>query len=178
MVLSRRLLSVVGATAVCAMPTGCSAPGPTLDLSANSQGDRYQFRSHAGPRTIAVGHTAALGRSTTVALSPADADSPAAGVCGAASGPLVTVVANPDTPAPRCLIVTANQRLRVVNDSNRIGPPGKPMTVRFAGFAPRAVPGEATLFDRPLGELITPGVHNIRISLYPCAGGAEVWLKP
>lgn len=153
--------------------------GAPLDLSANSQGDKHQFRSHSGPRTIAVGHTVAFGRLHHPCPFASRRCSPAAGVCGAADGALVTVVANPDTPAPRCLIVTANQRLRVVNGSNGFGQPGKPMTVRFAGFALRAVPvGETTLFDRRLGELIAPGVHYIRISLYPGAGGAEVWLKP
>ena len=178
MVLWRHLLAGVRADAVCVTSTGCSAPGhpstspPTARATSTSSAPApgsAQSQS-ATPPLSAV--------STTFALSPPDADNPAAGVCGAADGALVTVVANPDTPAPRCLIVTANQRLRVVNDSNGFGQPGKPMTVRFAGFALRAVPGEATLFDRPLGELIAPGVHYIRISLYPGTGGAEVWLKP
>lgn len=115
--------------------------------------------------------------SKTGVLWPADADSPAGGICGSDSGAVVTVVANPDTPAPRCLIVTANQRLRVVNGSNLSGA-GKPITVTFADFAPRVVPiGGATLFDRPLGEYIAPGVHSIHISLYG-SGGGDVWLKP
>lgn len=99
-------------------------------------------------------------------------------MCGGASGDVVTVVAYPGAPRPRCLTVTANQRLQVVNRSNADGQPGKPMTVTFAGFAPRVIPvGGSTLFDQALGEYIAQGVHVLKISVYP-GGGAEVWLKP
>ena len=110
-------------------------------------------------------------------LWPADNAVPAAGICGGESGAVVTVTANLGGPGPRCLSVTSNQRLRVVNGSNADGQPGRPITITFAGFAPRVVPaGGATLFDQALGEYLAPGVHSINISLY--AGSAEIWLKP
>lgn len=110
-------------------------------------------------------------------LVPADAERPAAGICGTSSGPLATVEVNPDTPAPRCLTVRPGQRLRVVNVSSRFGQSGTSVTVTFADFPPRVLRvGDATTFDRPVGDYLAPGVHNVRISLYG-GGGAEVWLR-
>ena len=83
---------------------------------------------------------------------------------------------NPDTSTPRCLIVRAAQRLRVVNRSDHFGQPGRTVTVTFADFPPRTLRvGDATIFDRPFGEYLTPGVHVVHISLYG-GGGGEVLL--
>jgi hypothetical protein len=110
-------------------------------------------------------------------LVPPDSQSPAAGICATASEPLAVVEANPDTPAPRCFVVQANQRLEVVNTSNRFGQRGAEITVSMPGFAPRKVAvGARTVFDRPFGEYLQPGVHDLRISLY-AGGGAAIWLK-
>jgi hypothetical protein len=109
-------------------------------------------------------------------LWPADGDTPAAGACGGADG-YATVETNPDVPLPRCLIVTARQKLRVVNTSNRFGEPGRSVLVTFAGFAPRRLAvGEATVFDRPFGEYLAKGVHTVHLSLFR-GSGTEVWLK-
>jgi hypothetical protein len=110
-------------------------------------------------------------------LWPATGDTPAAGACGGGANGYATVETNPDVPLPRCLIVTARERLRVVNTSNRFGQPGRPVLVTFAGFAPRRLAvGEATVFDRPFGEYLATGVHTVHLSLFR-GSGTEVWLK-
>jgi hypothetical protein len=107
---------------------------------------------------------------------PAPSLQPAAGICEPAIGPLATMLANPDTSTPRCLTVRAAQRLRVVNTSDHFGQPGRTVTVTFANFPPRTLRvGDATIFDRPFGEYLAPGVHFVHISLY-AGGGGEVLL--
>jgi hypothetical protein len=109
-------------------------------------------------------------------LVPPDAEQPAAGICEPAIGPLATMLVNPDTSAPRCLTVRAAQRLRVVNRSDHFGQHGRTVTVTFADFPPRTLRvGDATIFNRPFGEYLAPGVHFVYISLY-AGGGGEVLL--
>jgi hypothetical protein len=111
-------------------------------------------------------------------LWPADADGPVAGACGTAEGRYATVEANPDVPQPRCTIVRADQRLRVRNTTNRFNSPGEVITVQFAGYPTRTVAiGEETVFERPMGEYLAPGVHDVHLSVYRGSGGAEIWLK-
>jgi hypothetical protein len=91
---------------------------------------------------------------------------------------MVTIDINPDTPSPRCVVIRADQRLRVVNTSNTFGFTGKPITVTFADYPPRVIQiGQAATFDRPLGEHLATGVQEVHVSLYPGSFGAEVWLK-
>lgn len=79
---------------------------------------------------------------------------------------------------PRCLVVRPDQRLEVVNTSNRFGGPGAAVTVTMPGFAPRALAiGARTVFERPFGAYLAPGVHDLRISLYAGGDGTEIWLK-
>ena len=125
----------------------------------------------------------ALELSTTVpkptsnGLVPADGRSPVAPICGAQSGPVVTFDVNPDTPMPRCAMVRRDQLIRVVNTTNRFGSPGAAITVTFAEYPPRELQvGQATTFDRPVGEYLAVGVHGVSISAYR-GGGAQVWLK-
>ena len=115
---------------------------------------------------------------TTAGLVTADAQQPAAGICGTWAGTVVVIDANPDTPNPRCVVVRADQRLRVVNTTNAFGMTGKSITVTFANYPPRIlVIGRGTLFDRPFGTYLAVGVHDVHISYYPGSGGAEVWMK-
>lgn len=112
------------------------------------------------------------------ALWPADGDTPAAGACGSASGREAVIDVNPDTPLPRCVVVRPDQRIRVRNTSNRFSQPGRSVVVRLAGYRPRTIPvGGETLFDRPVGRYLVPGVHSLHLSLYPGSGGAEIWLR-
>jgi hypothetical protein len=112
------------------------------------------------------------------AVWPADSDSPVAGVCGSNPGPEVLIEVNPDVPMPRCTTIGPDQRLRVRNSSNRYSQSGRPVIVWFAGYPARTIPvGGETLFDRPAGQYLAPGVHDLRLSLYPGSGGAEIWLQ-
>jgi hypothetical protein len=111
-------------------------------------------------------------------LQPADSQTPAAGTCGMTTGPVATVELNPDVPGPRCLIVRADQRLRVVNTTNRAGSPGEVVTLRWPPFAERQLAiGASTTYDRPLGDYLAPGVHRLDSNLY-AGSGPEIWLKP
>ena len=110
-----------------------------------------------------------LWRPPSTTLIPADSTAPAAGICGTDPGTTVTIDANPDTPAPRCAIVTAGQNLRVVNNQ------AMSITVRFADYAPRDVrPGASTVFQRAFGSFLAPGVHDVS---WGVGGPGELWLK-
>jgi hypothetical protein len=107
---------------------------------------------------------------------PADSHTPAAGACGTADGPVVVKAINPDTPQPRCTEVRADQRLEVVNDTDKFGQPGKPITVTFADFpARRLAVGQSTVFDRPFGDYLEVGVHDLHVD---GVAGAAIWLRP
>lgn len=110
-------------------------------------------------------------------LEPADGYLPAAGVCGEAPGPIVTIGIS-EVPEPRCIVVRPRQRLRVVNATAIHGRPGRPVTLSFASFHDRTLqPGGSTLYDRPFGDLLAPGHHNVRVSIFPGSGGAELILR-
>jgi hypothetical protein len=130
--------------------------------------------------TTATGTSSATPTVSQNSLVPADYKQPVAGGCLGATGSIATVDANPDVPSPRCIVVRADQRLRVVNTTNIHGTIGKPITVTFANYPPRVVQvGQATVFDRPVGDYLAVGVHRVHIApLYGAgASGAEVWLK-
>jgi hypothetical protein len=111
-------------------------------------------------------------------LWPATHDLPAAGVCGTDPGPFATIEANPDVPAPRCQIVRPDQRLRVRNTTDRFNQAGEVITVQFAGYPTRTLAiGAETVFDRPMGDYLAPGVHDVHLSVYRGSGGGEIWLK-
>jgi hypothetical protein len=81
-------------------------------------------------------------------------------------------------PTPRCVVVRPDQRLRVVNSSALHGSPPKTITVGWANYAPRVLKaGQATTYDRPFGEYLAVGVHDLRLPpLYAGSFGA-VWLR-
>jgi hypothetical protein len=96
------------------------------------------------------------------------ADSPAAGICGKAEGDLATMTLLPGIPDPRCLIVSANQRLRVINRTEGT------VEISLAGVAQTLEPDGSFTFTAEFGELLQPGVHALAVD--PCCGG-EIWLK-
>lgn len=108
--------------------------------------------------------------STPTTLKPPDADMPTAGTCGTADIEVVEVVVNPDIPSPRCVQVTADQRLQIRNATDQ------PATVSLAQHSATLAPGETTLFDQPFGEYLEPGVHRVSMSTYG-ESGAEIWLQ-
>lgn len=75
-------------------------------------------------------------------------------------------------PSPRCVTVSAERRLRVLN---QIGE--STITVNWAGYPPRPVPaGTAIVYDRPFGQYLAPGVHALHVSR-PQSSVPEVWLR-
>jgi len=100
---------------------------------------------------------------------------PASGYCPNTVGALVVITMNPDTPSPRCVVVTGGQHLKVVNPSSQFGAAGRTITVSFARFPPRQVAvGATTTFDQNFGSYLAPGVHEVHITPYY---SAEIWLR-
>jgi hypothetical protein len=99
-------------------------------------------------------------------LIPAEAEHPAAGICGGNGGPIAVIEVNPDTPYPRCLEVRPDQRLKVVNTTNRFGFTGTTVVVTFGSWSSRTLNvGESVTFDQPLGTVFAPGVHTVHLDL-------------
>ena len=117
-------------------------------------------------------------RGTTTAdsdLIRADSQMPASGYCPTTVGALVVITMNPDTPSPRCVVVTGGQHLKVVNPPSQFGTVGRTITVSFARFPPRQVAvGATTTFDQKFGTYLAPGVHGVHITPYY---SAEIWLR-
>ena len=146
-------------------------PQPTeSQLAARAAADLAPFASSSPTSTP----TTAL----PLTLVPADSPAPAAGSCEPQAGTVVTVLAVPGVPSPRCVVIGADQQLRVVNQSNQAGEIGQTITVTFANFAPRVIQaGQSTIFEQPAGQYLATGVHIVKTSLYSGGSGAEVWLK-
>lgn len=108
--------------------------------------------------------------------SPDTTLAPARG-CRQETTSTVTVTINPDTPMPDCVIVSASQRLRVVNATNAFGQRGSAITARFADLGPRVIDrGQSATFGQPFGDYLAHGQHFLWVSYYP---GADIviWLK-
>lgn len=128
------------------------------------------------PSTTASSTSASPSKPKT-SLVPPDAQHPAAGACGRASGTTVVIDMNPDIPAPRCVIVSAGQHLQVVNSTNRYQQTGKVVTVNWARKAPQSVPvGAKYTYTQAFGQYLAPGVHFLRMSAYP-GSTASIWLR-
>jgi hypothetical protein len=107
-------------------------------------------------------------------LVPATSRYPTAGVCGRATGAVLTIRIEPDTPNPRCASVTAHQRLRVVNSTGDYGAHAHPVTVVWLPGRPFTLrPGAARTFPRQFGTYLARGVHPLKAGT---AYRAEVWL--
>lgn len=99
------------------------------------------------------------------ALKPPDSDTPASGICPQFDGEIVEITINdPPPPSPRCVQVTAEQRLKILNATS------KPVRVKLAQFDVEIPPAGETIFDQKVGEYLAPGVHLMM-------NGAEIWLK-
>ena len=107
-------------------------------------------------------------------LLPATSEFPAAGVCGRASGTVVTVRIEPDTPDPRCTSVASGQWLRVVNRTGDHGRHARTITVVWVPGHPfKLGPGDARTFTEHFGTYLASGVHDLRVGP---AYRAEIWL--
>jgi hypothetical protein len=106
-----------------------------------------------------------LDQDQTGKLVPADSQTPVAGACsGPSTDPVVTVTVGLDNvPQPRCTKVTADQKLKIVNNSNQV------IQDSIGQYTINITPGQKQLIDASLGTYLAPGVHNI--------AGAEIWLQ-
>ena len=95
---------------------------------------------------------------------------PAAGICGQAEGETVEVILEPGIPNPRCVQVVPSQFLMVTNRTGQFIAIG--LGDERAGLAP----GQSYTFDRPMGELLAVGVHQLYVD--PCCGGEIVLVAP
>lgn len=87
------------------------------------------------------------------------------------TGGVVTFQLNVDTPNPRCELVLAPQRLRVVNAT------GTTVTVTFHAIDYVLQPGGEQTFAPAFGAIWQPGDHVLRTSFYG-GGGPEIILVP
>ena len=105
---------------------------------------------------------------TTVALATPYAQQPAAGICASTDGESVVITLNPELPDPRCSKVLANQKLTVINNTQ------SDLLVAIGSFEENLAPGGRFTIDKPFGEYLAPGVHQLTVT--PCCG-AEIWLE-
>jgi len=105
---------------------------------------------------------------SAIGLVPADADSPAAGICGSIQDDPVTIILGLDSSgmplAGRCISISPIQRIKFVNQS------GSPLNFQFEGFNINAAVGGEIVLDQPVGEYLANGVHFI-------PNGPELWVK-
>lgn len=104
-------------------------------------------------------------------LIPADADSPAAGICGLMEGEWVTFTVSLDVPSPRCAQLRPSQRLEISN------PTPAAVVVTFAGQDFSIEAGNNVRIDEPLGSYLAPGVHDIYVT-QGSGNLPELWLLP
>ena len=100
----------------------------------------------------------------STALKPPDSDTPASGICPQFDGEIVEITINdPPPPSPRCVQITAEQRLKIINATSA------PVRVELAHFNVEIPPAGDTIFDQKVGDYLAPGVHLM-------LNGPEVWL--
>lgn len=163
--------------------------GPAILLTMTSCASNHRGRPLA-PRATSVRASGATQQSKALTvphlrrhtagqpgLVPADGGRPAAGICASPHQRVVTVVVNPDTPAPRCTYVRADQVLRVVNHTDAFNQPARLVTVKFADRPQVTLTvGEAVLYSETFGAYLAPGAHDIHLSVFS-GGGAQVYLR-
>lgn len=163
-VASRLAIVAMAATLLVACSSG---DDESADDSTTTTTPTTQPAAGEPSTTVAGGGDPATSSGTApAALKPPDTDSPVAPMCNQADGEVVEVVYTPDLiPSPRCVKVTADQRLQVRNDTDQ------PQDASIAHHSVTLAPGETALFDQPVGEYLQPGIHHGPL-------GAEIWLQP
>jgi hypothetical protein len=157
-----------------ALLAGCGSSGESSSSSTSAKSPRHPAEPQAGasrsaPPTERVARAAgASGR------LPGRGGRPAAGVCPHSHAAVVTIELFFDVPSPRCLVVTADQRLRLVNRTAANGQPGTTVSLHFAGFAAKIPPNHAALLDAPVGDYLPPGVSGVPLRGAPAP---ELWLR-
>ena len=139
------------------IPAGWTVLGILLLLLGACQAPPAASPSTATPAPTATrpAPTATVAAPTpSPTLAPPVSDAPAAGICAQAEGEWATVEINADVPSPRCLQVTALQKLKVINRT------AAALQVRLAGYAISVPAGGEGTIPVPFGSYLAPGVHS------------------
>jgi hypothetical protein len=98
------------------------------------------------------------------ALEPADSQSPVAGICSEITNDSVVsvIIGEDNVPQPRCTKITANQKLKIVNNSNTS------YQINLKQFKNSILPGQSFEFPNSVGSFLSPGVHFI---------AGDIWLQ-
>lgn len=98
-------------------------------------------------------------------LVPPDFQTQVAGVCAPVSKESIIVVTVPidNVPQPRCVHVTSNQKLKIVNQSQGS------ININVGKIQASLAPTQSFQFPKTLGEFLASGGHSIV--------GAEIWLE-
>lgn len=142
-------------------------------LSILAAGCAYLRISPTPSFTLAPPHTSTPTSSVTPppamqSLATPYANQPAAGICaGPAEAETAAIEINTDVPSPRCLKVTAGQKLLVTNRTDAA------IVVTLGSHQASLEPGAQQLLDVRLGDIFAPGVHVLQVEPY---FGPEIWL--
>jgi hypothetical protein len=126
-------------------------------------------RSQTGDGGVVPIEQSPADRAEQPKLAPPDAEEPAAASCAEAQGTEAVISFNPTFPDPRCIIVGADQRLRIVNRLN------KEIRVELGAVSVIVGPGFEGAIGPRFGDYLEPGVHLLEESAYE--GDPEVWLR-
>jgi len=92
-------------------------------------------------------------------LKPTDSDEPAAGICRNDLADPVTIVLGIDPSglpiAGRCVFLDPTKRIKLINQANG------PFAIKFAEYLINLPVGGEILLDKPVGQYLALGVHNL-----------------
>lgn len=152
-----RVMLVIGL--LCAGVLACNLPSPE---ESGQPPTRTPSAASATASTISATKGPEVASPVPVKLP--DSDTPAAGICAETDDGIVQIrILDPPPPDPRCLQVTADQRLSVLNDTEN------EIRVRLAHYDRLVPPGGETTLELPMGEYLAPGVHSL-------SPAGEIWL--
>lgn len=107
----------------------------------------------------------------TVELAPADAQSPASGVCPAPpAGDVVTWRISEGIPSPRCNQIRPDQTVAFIDDTVET------IEIRLGAYTITVASGATGEIGQPVGTYLAPGVHVAHTSTYGGQSGPEVWV--
>jgi peptidoglycan hydrolase-like protein with peptidoglycan-binding domain len=115
----------------------------------------------AGPETLAA--LASAPALVNVAPPPRPAEQPAAGVCSSNDDPIAELVLGADAPMPRCLAMSGDHWLRIVNEAD-------PTTVTLGTWSIDLEAGAAVTSPLPVGAYVGPGAHDVAVARYGRSG--------
>lgn len=144
--------------------------GPQDALVTREKGLRDNGDVRWSVRIVGVLMMSLLGACGSTRLDRPNSATPAAGICGLATGRAGNVTFNQDLvpTSPRCLVIHDNQRLSVTNNTNH------PITATLGTHYKATVPPHKThTFSAAVGIYLAPGVHRLVFTPY---SAADIWV--